>query len=71
MNEPLIIKMRHVRMAHGGCLGGAKIFCARYGIDYKDFLANGVDAERLLSIDDAMGHQVVEAAQNERRRQEN
>jgi len=42
------------------CSRGIRLFCAKYGIDYSDFIKNGIDADKLLSYNDSMANQVVE-----------
>lgn len=65
----IIIYVRHIRYAKF-CAGGTRKFFTKHGLDYSDFIKNGIMAERLLETGDAMAHQVVEIAKNERRKQE-
>jgi hypothetical protein len=53
VSEPVIVRMSDVR-AIKGCSRGARYFCETHGIDWTDFLANGVPAERLEETGDAM-----------------
>lgn len=61
----MIVTMRHVRAA-GMCSEGAREFCKRYDIDWSDFIKNGIDAERLKGIDNALLQQVLKVAENGR-----
>lgn len=62
----MIITMRDIRAAKM-CSGGARRFFDRHGLDWKDFLDNGIESEIVLATGDAMARKVVEVA-NERRR---
>ena len=57
----VIVRMEHVRAARM-CASGARAFFTRYGLDWADFLKNGIPAERIEATGDAMGLQVVEVA---------
>lgn len=57
----MIIKMEHVRKARM-CSAGARDFFKNHGLDYSDFLKNGVDSSVLLQTGDAMAIRVVEVA---------
>jgi len=61
----MIVTMRHVRAA-GMCSEGAREFCKRYEINWLDFLKNGIEAERLRHIDNALLQQVLKVAENGR-----
>lgn len=63
MNDPIIIKLEHARQL-GYCSKGMRRLCEKYGLDYLDFIKNGISAEKLLSItnNDWMVQQVVEVA---------
>lgn len=43
------------------CSKGIRFFCTKYGIDYTDFLKNGIEADKLLALNDSMANKVVEA----------
>jgi hypothetical protein len=60
------IYIRHLRMA-GMCPKAKEYFFERYGFDWKDFVRNGIDIEKVRHIDDAMVKQVIKVAENERR----
>tara|TARA_B100000519_G_scaffold170166_1_gene155725 strand:- start:3589 stop:3759 length:171 start_codon:yes stop_codon:yes gene_type:complete len=53
--------MRDIRAAKQ-CSRGARAFFERHGLDWQDFLENGVPAEKLLATGDAMAERTVEVA---------
>lgn len=53
--------MRDVRAAKM-CSSGAREFFKRQGLDWQDFLKNGIDSETLQKTGDAMALKVVEVA---------
>lgn len=53
--------MTHVRAAKM-CSRGSRDFFARYGLDWQEFLQDGVDHEVLIATGDPMALQVVELA---------
>lgn len=44
------------------CFGGARPWFRRHGLDWQDFVANGVPAERLEETGDALALRVVAEA---------
>lgn len=46
------------------CSKGVRLFFKKYGLDYADFIKNGIDSDTLLeaSSNDSMAKQVVEYA---------
>jgi hypothetical protein len=42
------------------CARGTRAFFMLHGLDFQDFIKNGIDAEIILSTQDAMAIQVVE-----------
>jgi len=56
-----IVTMRDVRAARM-CSRGARAFFIRYGLDWDDFLKNGINSEKLEATGDAMAKRVVEVA---------
>ena len=44
------------------CLLGVRRVCHRYGLDFKAFIREGIDAEVLERIDDAQIQRLIEAA---------
>lgn len=63
--QTTIVRMVHVRQAKM-CSSGAREFFARHGLNWQDFLKNGIDAEMLRATGDAMALQVVKVAENGR-----
>lgn len=59
--------IRHTRRADKQvyCTRGVEIFCDMHGIDFRDFVRNGVDAQVLIDTGDTMALRVVEAARLE------
>jgi hypothetical protein len=52
----------------GYCIGrGAKPWFAANGLDFRDFMKNGIPAADLLATGDAMAIRVVEQAEERRR----
>lgn len=60
------VYLRHIRAA-GMCANGTKTFFEKNGLDWRDFIHNGIEAEKLAATGDAMALQVVKVAQNEQR----
>lgn len=56
--------IRHVRAA-GICHGGSRMWCAANGVDWSDFLANGIPAKTLLDTKDPIVARVVAQAEKE------
>jgi hypothetical protein len=63
--EPVIVRMRHIREARM-CSSGARAFFERHGLDWGQFLKQGIEADKLSSTGDAMALAVVEVAKNGR-----
>lgn len=63
MIEQVIVRMEDCRQLRY-CARGVRELFARYGLDYSDFLQNGISAEKLLkaSGNDAMAVAAVEVA---------
>ena len=59
------ITMRDIRAAKM-CSRGARQFFDRHGLDWGDFVRNGVLIEIIEKIDDAMAQQVVGVAREQR-----
>ncbi|AIM40625.1 tail assembly protein [Vibrio phage VpKK5] len=55
------ITMSDVRRVHF-CSRGARAFFERYGLDWNEFVKNGLPEEAILATGDQMGKDVVEAA---------
>lgn len=63
MSNDFVVTMDDVRGA-GHCVRGAKRWFEGYGLDFRDFLSNGIPASKMLATGDAYGIQVVEFARN-------
>lgn len=61
MSEPVIVTMRDIRRAKM-CSRGTRAFFVRHGLDFADFLTNGIAAEKLEATGDAMAIRVCEVA---------
>jgi len=61
----MIIKITDIRLA-GHCATGAKQWFDDMGIDFKDFLKNGIDSEKLLATGDGLARQVVSRTKERR-----
>ena len=63
MSEPVVVTMEHCRTLRY-CARGVRALFARYGLDYADFLQNGIQAEKLLDAtgNDGMAQAAVEVA---------
>lgn len=57
----MIVTMRDVR-ACKMCARGARAFFKRHGLDWSDFIRNGIDASVLEATGDAMALKVVDYA---------
>lgn len=57
----MIVTMKDIRSAKM-CSRGTRAFFERHGLDYSDFLKNGIQADKLAATGDAMALQVIEVA---------
>ncbi len=65
MAGKIIVTARHVHAA-GMCIKpGAKMFFARHDLDFRDFIRNGIDADKLIATGDALAFAVVKVATEE------
>lgn len=55
------VTMRDIRAARM-CSRGTRSFFVRHGLDFNDFLTNGIHAEKLEATGDAMAVRVCEVA---------
>ena len=64
-----VVRIRHIqqaRVAHGGfCAPGVRAWFERHKFNFPDFVRNGIDAEKLLALNDHFGNQVVAKAKEE------
>lgn len=58
----VIVRMKHVRAARL-CSGGTRGWWRDHGLDWSDFLANGIPAERLAATGDPLALRAVAAAE--------
>ena len=62
----MIVTMRHVREARY-CARGARQFFKRHNLDWRAFIAHGIDEKELIATGDAMAQFVVEVAHGVKR----
>lgn len=55
---------RHIRQL-GYCNKGARVFFERHGLNWADFMANGISADVLGQIDDDMARCAIAQAERE------
>ena len=65
MSEKLIVTMKHLRRL-GYCASGCRKFAERHGIDFRAFVRDGIDADRLAATGDGMAMAAVEEAKHGR-----
>lgn len=73
MRPPIMATMRHARAASidgAGvlCADGIRGWCARHGIDLRQFVRYGMPVEQLERIDDAFAARVAALARQEAHR---
>lgn len=56
-----IVTVDHLREC-GYCANGTRDFFERHGLDFKDFVKNGIDAQKLLDTQDILAIKLVEVA---------
>lgn len=54
-----VIVTRQDMITASQCSRGGREFFARHGLDWSDFLKNGIDANKLREINDEMVNQVI------------
>lgn len=59
-----IVTHRHMRELNY-CNRGAREFFSKHGLDWGDFLRNGIDVRKIEAIGDAMAMKVVAHARKE------
>lgn len=57
--EPLIIRISDVRKA-GHCVRGAGSWFKRHDLDFRDFIKNGIPADKFIATGDALAQRVVD-----------
>lgn len=64
-DEIVKVRMIHVREAKM-CSRGARDFFAKHGLDWQEFLSEGIDSDKLEATGDAMALEVVGVAKHGR-----
>lgn len=64
-DEPVKVTMRHIREARM-CSKGARAFFETHGLDWQEFLREGIDSDKLEATGDIMALNVVKVAKNGR-----
>lgn len=64
MSDELVVHMRHVRAAKI-CSRGSREFFTKHGLDWSDFLDNGIPASTLERIGDPIALRAADAARAE------
>lgn len=64
MSDDPLVRIEHVKKANM-CTRGARAWFAHQGLDYQDFLFNGMAASVIEATGDAMGVQVARIARDE------
>lgn len=61
------VELRHLRLCkpRAICHGGARKWWARQGLDWADFVANGIDSSVLTATRDGLALRVVKTAEME------
>lgn len=61
MDKNMLITMRDMRRV-GYCASGVEAFFKREGLDFNDFLQNGINAEKFLATGSVFARKCVSAA---------
>ena len=62
---------RHLRMVRSRgkrttyCVPGTRAFFEKHGLDFRDFMRNGIPIEEVEQFDDVMVRRVIEVARND------
>lgn len=73
----MIITLQHLRSTTtwtnraGYCAFSSRLFFKRYGLDWADFVANGIEEEKLLATNNALAINLVEFAHKQTPSQSN
>lgn len=62
--EDATVRMEHIRQARL-CSRGARAFFERHGLDWRQFLREGIPASELAATGDALALRVVEVARGQ------
>lgn len=61
--DKVVVRMADLRRL-GYCSSGVRSFFNRHGLDYSDFLANGISGRTLAETGDGMAIMAIEEARN-------
>lgn len=64
--EEVRVYPRHIRAAGMCLIPGAKEFFASHGLDWREFMKNGLPVSQILATGDALAEQVAKIAQDGR-----
>lgn len=73
----MIITIQHLRSTttwtakNGYCASASRAFFKRHGLDWADFVANGIEEEKLLATKNALAINLVEFANKQAASQSN
>lgn len=59
--DNVTVTMKDIRVAKL-CSSGTRVFFEKHGFEWRDFLTNGIAAQKLFNTNDAMALKVVEVA---------
>lgn len=62
-DDDFLITLKDVRRAHH-CSAGARTWFKHHGLDWSDFLKNGIPASKMLETNDALAKRLVEFVKN-------
>lgn len=62
--EDITVRMEHIRQARL-CSRGARAFFERHGLDWRQFLREGIPASELAATGDALALRAVEVARGQ------
>ncbi len=63
MGDRVIVRMAHMRKL-GYCAAGVRRFAERHDLDFKAFVRDGIDADRLAATGDGMALAAIEEAEH-------
>ena len=62
----MIIRARHLQHPKVRyCAKGARYWFELHGLDWRDFIRNGIESEKLLATGDFLAKQIVEAIEQD------
>lgn len=64
MTEDRIITINDMRKV-GFCVSGVRRWFDAHGLDFRDLLANGIPASKLLATEDGLAQKVVDSVMKE------